>query len=294
MLGCRRRDVETDDIVPATGTDRYGSRREEPSFFAGDPLGGIVSSTPAEGPTAADFDQAFAEVDSSPALLSLFTATFDNEFPPEVQPYSYVPLSGLREIAIAVGAGTPQSLVDVGCGRGGPGLWVARELGCRLTGVDFSAVAVRQAGQRAPLFDIDATFRVGSFDRTGLPDAAADAVISVDAMHFPADTVAAAAELLRICVPGGRLAVTTWRASEGPARLQRDIVGALRAAGWTIDAIQERPEWLRSQAALYDAALALTPEQVSDEPSFAMLQSEARQVGAVLRTAKRYLIVATR
>jgi SAM-dependent methyltransferase len=253
-----------------------------------------VATTPAEEPTAADFDEAFAEVDTSPALLSVFTATFDPEFPPEVQPYSYVPLSGLREIATALGDRTIRSLVDVGCGRGGPGLWVARELGCPLTGIDFSAVAVHQAAQRAPLFNVEATFRVAKFDQTGLPDAAADAVMSVDAMHFPPDTVAAAAELLRVCAPGGRLAVTTWQASGGPTRLQRDVVGALRSVGWTIDTIQERPEWLRSQASLYDAALAFTPEQISQEPSLAMLQNEARSVGPVLRTAKRYLIVATR
>jgi SAM-dependent methyltransferase len=253
-----------------------------------------VSVTPAEEPTAADFDAAFAEVDTSAALLDLFIATFDREFPPEVQPYSYVPLSGLREIAATFSDRAVRNLVDLGSGRGGPGLWVARELGCELTGIDFSAVAVRQAAQRAPLFNVDATFRVGRFDQTGLPNAAADAVMSVDAMHFPADTIAAAAELFRICAPGGRLAVTTWRASEGPVRIQRDIVGALSTAGWTIDAVHERPEWLRSQAALYDAALAFTPEQISNEPSFAMLQSEARSVGPVLRTAKRYLIVATR
>ncbi len=253
-----------------------------------------MSTTPDEVPTAADFDEAFQDVDTSPALLSLFKATFDPEFPPEVQPYSYVPLSGLKEIAAAISGHSLSTLVDVGCGRGGPGLWVARELGCRLIGVDFSAVAVRQAAFRAPLFAVDATFRVGRFDDTGLPDAIADAVMSVDAIHFPTDTTAAAAELFRICAPGGHLAVTTWQAHEGPSRLQRDIVGALRTTGWTIVTIEERPEWLQAQAALYAAARAFTPEQVADEPTFALLKSEAEAVSPVLRNAKRYLIVATR
>jgi cyclopropane fatty-acyl-phospholipid synthase-like methyltransferase len=35
-----------------------------------------------------------------------------------------------------------QDLTELGCGRGGPGLWLARELDVGLTGVDFSPVAV--------------------------------------------------------------------------------------------------------------------------------------------------------
>jgi SAM-dependent methyltransferase len=252
-------------------------------------------STPDEDATAADFDEAFEAVDTSgTALLDLFLAAFDPDFPPEVQPFSYVPLSGLREIAAAVNDRPVRHLVDVGCGRGGPGLWVAREVGCSLTGIEFSAVAVRQAAQRVPLFDVDATFRVGSFDATGLPDAAADAVMSVDAIHFPPDTVAAATELFRICAPGGRLAVTTWRASDGPARLRRDLVGALEMAGWTVDAVGERPDWLRSQQALYEAALALPDEQISAEPTLGMLRREAQALSPNLHSVRRYLIVATR
>jgi hypothetical protein len=47
-------------------------------------------------------------------------------------------------------------LVDLACGRGGPGLWLARAAGAALTGVDFSAVAVAQAAGRAALFGMAA------------------------------------------------------------------------------------------------------------------------------------------
>jgi len=47
-----------------------------------------------------------------------------------------------------------QTLVDLGCGRGGPGLWLAREAGALLIGVDFSPVAADQATHRAVLFGL--------------------------------------------------------------------------------------------------------------------------------------------
>jgi SAM-dependent methyltransferase len=253
-----------------------------------------VSGAPGENITAAHFDEAFTQVEASPALVELFMANFDPALPPEVEPYSYVPLSGLREIAAAFQASGIQRLVDVGCGRGGPGLWVARELGCRLTGVDLSAVAVEQARRRAGLFGVEAAFEVGAFDSTGLADAAADAVMSVDAMHFAADAVGAAAELFRICAPGGRLAITTWRVADGPPRLKRDIAGALKTAGWTLEAVEERPGWLELQAAFYRAVLALTPEQVDAAPGVSDVRAEAQQVGPLLPRASRYLVIATR
>ncbi|WP_112225453.1 class I SAM-dependent methyltransferase [Lentzea atacamensis] len=42
-----------------------------------------------------------------------------------------------------------QVLLDLACGRSGHGLEIVRRTGCRLMGVDFSAVAIDQARQRA-------------------------------------------------------------------------------------------------------------------------------------------------
>jgi ubiquinone/menaquinone biosynthesis C-methylase UbiE len=78
--------------------------------------------------------------------------------------------------------------------------------GASLIGVDFSAVAVEQATAPADLFGLAdrARFVVGDLTATGLPDATADAAVCVDAMHFPAEPCAAAAEAARILRRGVR------------------------------------------------------------------------------------------
>lgn len=55
--------------------------------------------------------------------------------------------------------------------------------------MDFSAVAVQQATDRAVLFGLAerARFVVGDLAATGLADGAADAVVAIDALHFAAD-----------------------------------------------------------------------------------------------------------
>jgi ubiquinone/menaquinone biosynthesis C-methylase UbiE len=52
-------------------------------------------------------------------------------------------------------------LLDLACGRAWYGLEIAARAGARLIGVDFSAEAVRQAGERARLHHRDAEFKTG-------------------------------------------------------------------------------------------------------------------------------------
>jgi len=108
------------------------------------PAAGSQPSTP----TATGFDtslppwrdrQASGGSGSRPALTC----------PAEIEPYSFVSIALLCHMANALGISPGNRLVDLGCGRGGPGLWPAQSQGTALIGVDFSTVAVRQATARA-------------------------------------------------------------------------------------------------------------------------------------------------
>jgi len=62
---------------------------------------------------------------------------------------SFLTFQDLRNLAAELKLSPGASLADVACGMGGPGLWIAKETGANLRGVDFSQVAVSQAEKRA-------------------------------------------------------------------------------------------------------------------------------------------------
>ena len=118
-------------------------------------------------PTAVDFDQAFTAAEASPGLRRVWELA-EPELPPEIEPTSFVTLGLLRHVAQALDLSPGQTLVDLACGRGGPGLWLAREADVSLVGVDFSPVAVGQATHRAALFGLAdrARFVIGDLTHT--------------------------------------------------------------------------------------------------------------------------------
>jgi len=91
------------------------------------------------------FDQGFAQAVESDWLRS----TFSTDLPDEIDPFSFITLSGLEDIVGWLDMSPGSLLVDLACGRGGPGLWLARQIGAALVGVDFSTVGIGHAQQRA-------------------------------------------------------------------------------------------------------------------------------------------------
>jgi SAM-dependent methyltransferase len=101
-------------------------------------------------------------------------------------------------------------LVDLGCGLGGPGRWLARESGARVLGFDVSQVAVDIASDAAREYLVAGRYeyRRGSFGATGLPDGCADGVVAIEAIAMAPDRGAALVEIRRILRPGGRASFT--------------------------------------------------------------------------------------
>jgi SAM-dependent methyltransferase len=246
---------------------------------------------PADPPASLSsrFDAELEAAVHSRPLADLFRAAFDESAAPGVLGFSYVTMDGLARIADRLRPRSPAVLLDAGCGWGGPGLWIAQRLGCPLVGIDFSAAGVRHARERAVSLGAEARFDIGTLEETGLPDGYADAVMSVDALHFTPDPVAAGRELLRSTRPGSPLVATLWKAPRGPQRLTRDHAADLAEAGWSIDTIEDHPEWLQAQIRLYQAALAVPASQA--DPAVARLQAEGRQLLDVLPSARRLMIV---
>ena len=223
------------------------------------------------------FDGWFADIARSTARQKVFTEGLGT--PPEVGPSNGLPFAGLKEIAAIIDGATRGLLVDVGCGRGGPGMWLARELGCRLVGIDFSAEAIRQANERRGLFGLDdrAEFTVGSLDDTGLGSGEADAVVCIDAFQFSADHAATAREFLRLLKPGGVLVATTWEGldpdDENLGRLREvHLEDALWEAGFDDVVVQERRVWHENARRMWAGVAA---GERGDDPAMQSSYDEA-------------------
>jgi ubiquinone/menaquinone biosynthesis C-methylase UbiE len=249
-------------------------------------------------PTAAGFDEGFAAIAASPGIRRVWEAV-DPDLPPEIEPFSFVSVDLLRHVAHALALSPGQTLVDLGCGRGGPGLWLARSQGVSLIGVDFSTVAVQQAKDRAALFGLadTARFVVGDLAATGLPAAIADAVVALDALHLAVDLTAAGREVLRILRPDHRLVLTGWQPRTPddprlPSRLGIDWAAALRWVGFVDVQVESRPEWHELFTRVYRVALELGAP--GEDVALAGLQDEARLRLPIAELVERVVVTATR
>jgi SAM-dependent methyltransferase len=102
-----------------------------------------------------------------------------------------------------------ERVLDVATGTG----WTSRrvaEAGARVTGVDIAADLLDAAQAKARQFGLDIEYRLGDAERLPFADASFDGVISTIGVMFASRPEAAAAELARVCRPGGRLALATW------------------------------------------------------------------------------------
>ena len=100
-------------------------------------------------------------------------------------------------------------VLDVACGTGNTAIPAARA-GAQVIGVDIASNLVTQARERARQAGVTAEFREGDAEQLDFPDAAFDVVISVFGAMFAPRPERVAAELLRVCRPGGTIAMGNW------------------------------------------------------------------------------------
>ncbi len=195
--------------------------------------------------------------------------------------------------------GDGEVLVDIGCGRGGPGLWVAARRGAHLIGIDIADTALKAARERAAALGLDAEFRLGSFQDTGLATASARAVMSVDALLFAPDKRAAIEELARIVALGGRLVLTTWDYFRQPAGRPPQVSDhrpLLKAAGFDVLAYEETDQWLERQTRIGELILESIDELAAEtNANPAVVRSSVEEMQATIECmTRRVLIVAAR
>jgi ubiquinone/menaquinone biosynthesis C-methylase UbiE len=100
-------------------------------------------------------------------------------------------------------------MLDVACGSGQVALWAARD-GVNVTGVDIAPNLVQRAQARARAEGLNALFMDGDAEALPFEDASFDVVISLIGAMFAPRPELVAHELLRVCSPGGMIAMGNW------------------------------------------------------------------------------------
>ena len=230
----------------------------------------------------ADYDRLHQACDTSGFHAGFWAPAVGDEHPVEVEPSSSCTWSLLGEMLHRLRLKPDGLLVDLGCGRGGTGLWLARAFSARLIGLDISPLGVRISSRRAPDFlpEGRAEFREASFEQTGLPDASADGLVSMDALPFAFDQDAAFAEVRRILRPGARAVFTaSSKLPSHPDYAPGDETkwpDLIRRSGLELEEAVDRPEtpllwqrlythWLEHEAELRAAVGDEAAEPMLDE-----------------------------
>jgi ubiquinone/menaquinone biosynthesis C-methylase UbiE len=141
-------------------------------------------------------------------------------------------------------AGSPRSILDVGCGSG----YLLRCLATqfpqaeRLAGLDAAPAMIEKATTAAPPGDGRLTFTTGVAERLPYPERSFDLVVSTTSFDHWTDQQAGLRECARVLIPGGRLLLadlfspllilTQVGTRRGKARTRARATRMLAAAGF--------------------------------------------------------------
>jgi len=124
------------------------------------------------------------------------------------------------EIAKSIAAGAAEfveglnikpgmKVLDVACGTGNLALPAARK-GADVTGIDIAPNLIEQAQANAAAEGLSAKFEVGDAEALPYADGAFDVVMTMFGAMFAPRPDVTAAELKRVCKPGGVVAMANW------------------------------------------------------------------------------------
>ena len=102
-----------------------------------------------------------------------------------------------------------QRVLDVACGTGNTAIPAARS-GTDVIGVDIATNLLEQARRRAGAENLSVKFQEGDAEDLPFGDGEFDGVITMFGAMFAPRPERAAAELLRVCKPGGVVAMANW------------------------------------------------------------------------------------
>jgi SAM-dependent methyltransferase len=120
---------------------------------------------------------------------------------------SYAP--GAAEFIARLNFRPGNCVLDVACGTGNLAIPAAR-MGAQVTGIDIAPNLIEQAKAWARAEKLTIQFEEGDAEQLPYPTASFDAVVTMFGAMFAPRPDKVASELIRVCRPGGRIAMANW------------------------------------------------------------------------------------
>lgn len=151
-------------------------------------------------------------------------------------------------------------LLDVACGSGQLALMAARD-GAAVTGVDIANNLVERARERAQAEGLTARFEEADAEALPFDDAQFDVVVSLIGAMFAPAPERVAQELLRVCLPGGTIAMANWTPQGFIGQMFKAVSKFIAPSGMPSPVLWGDEETVRARLGHGLADLSLTRRQ---------------------------------
>jgi arsenite methyltransferase len=167
-----------------------------------------------------------------------------------------------RQLGQMLGLGSASRVLDVACGKGTTAVYLAKEFGCTIVGVDYGYRNVETARSLVRIEHLESRVQFDRSDAESLPfsEASFDAVICECAFCTFPDKVATAKEFFRVLRRGGQVGISdltregelpkelngllAWISCIGDAQPIEGYTAFLRGAGFSVGSVEERSDAL--------------------------------------------------
>lgn len=214
------------------------------------------------------------DVATWPLVDRLLWQARESAFPPGefVGQESFISATEILWLADRAGVSEGVTVLDLCCGAGGPGLFVARSLGCTYLGVDADPGAIARARELAVAAGVEARLEIARVPP--LPPGAFDVVMLLETLLAFRDKRRLLAEVAAVLPLGGRFAFTVeagraLSSVERAAMPDADTVWLTTLANLQFDlaSVGLRVRWLSDRSAAHLAVVdALVAAYVAAEP----------------------------
>ncbi|HEY6275877.1 MAG TPA: methyltransferase domain-containing protein [Streptosporangiaceae bacterium] len=170
-----------------------------------------------------------------------------------LDPYTFMAVIGKRVIhpggraatealLAKAGIGAQSRVLDAGCGVATTAVEIARRYGARVTAVDITPLMLERAAANVATSGQAGRITVEKGDICALPFADGSfGVVIAEAVTMFVDRRKAAAELVRVCAPGGRVLATEFCWRQPPTDQAREVFLGQVCPGMSFDTVEE---WL--------------------------------------------------